>query len=218
MRDLNIVIPAKDPARAKERLAPILTAEQRSRLALMLFDRVLRIFKGLSQQYHILVVTDSDRMEERAARQSVTVLRETEATGETQAVEMATAWSVANGFRSQMVVPADMPNLSPADLATLLNTPRENPSVILCPATGDDGTNAIVTTPPHVIPFRFGQRSFPDYRTRAAERQVPCRVVRLSSLVLDLDTPEDLALFLADNVDHPVRNLLATWNVHRKLV
>lgn len=215
--ELNIVIPAKDPRGAKERLADILSPDQRETIALVLLEQTLALFKGLSRAYNVLVVTDSGVVEKKARDLSVSVLVEDVASGETAAVEKATAWSVANGFASQCVVPADMGCVDPADIASLLNQPRPNPSVILCPATGDDGTNAILTTPPDVMAFRFGERSFPDYQARADQQNVPCAILRLPSLVLDLDTPDDLRTFLERHHDQPAAELLRQWNVHRKL-
>jgi 2-phospho-L-lactate guanylyltransferase len=218
MPDLNIIVPFKDPAHAKERLSEVLSPGQRKELALLLFDELMRLLKGLSHAYHILVVTDSEEVDARAKSFSVSVLREQGAEGETEAVTLATAWSVANDFSSQLVVPADMARVDPADLAALLNHPRATPSVLLCPAVGDNGTNAILTTPPNVLAFRFGERSFPDYKQQAAARGIPCEVLRLPSLVLDLDTPDDLRSFMKQHTEkHPAVKLLRQWQIHHTL-
>ena len=136
---------------------------------------------------------------------------EEQAEGETRAVEKATAWSVEKGYRSQLVVPGDMAVLGLADIAELLEHPREFPSVVLCPATDDDGTNALLCSPPDVIPYRFGEASFPEYRARARERDVPCHILRIPGFVLDLDTPDDVKTFMAGVGSHPARTLLEQW-------
>jgi 2-phospho-L-lactate guanylyltransferase len=217
MSKLNVVIPVKDPTHAKERLAGVLTADQRTGLALVLFERVLSFFGGLPDPPHVLVVTDADAVAQLARRLGADILMEEEATGETAAVEKATEWSVAQGYASQLVVPGDMATLDRAEMLQLLAHPRENPSAVLCPATGDDGTNAVLLTPPNAIAYRFGDRSFPDYQARAKQHDVPCHVLRLPSLVLDLDTPDDLREFLCNHKDHPAARLLTQWNIHKKL-
>lgn len=216
-RYLNIVIPVKNPARAKERMKDVLIQEQRTALALCLFEEVLRffqeIFQALENPPHLLVVTDSRDIAGLAERYGATALLEEKAEGETRAVERAAAWSTAEGFRSQLVIPGDMACLGRDDVLRLIQHPRPAPSVVLSPAVGEDGTNAVMFTPPDVIKYRFGARSFPDYQSRAETAGVPCEVLRLSSLVLDLDTPEDLAAFMREQPGHPAMALLRTWNI-----
>ena len=210
---LNIVIPAKDPHGAKSRLSARLSPDQREALALALFRQTLSFFQTFPAAHHVLVVTDSERMQAIALEFGATVLLEQEATGETDAVNKATAWSVEHGFGAQLVVPADMAAWSEKDMLQLVGSPYTEPCLVLCPATDDDGTNAILSMPPDVVPFRFGDKSFPDYRQRAVERNVPCTVLRLPSLVLDLDTPEDLDRFLMMSHPSPLRELVDSWKL-----
>ncbi len=217
MKDINIVLPIKDPMKAKERLAALLTPDQRRALALMLIEQTFSFFKDFTSIAHILVVTDSERVAGRAEEEGFSVLREEASEGETAAVEKATAWSGAQGFRSQVVIPGDMAGLDAAEIRDLLTRERPDPSVILCPATGDDGTNAILTTPPDVLRFRFGDRSFPDYMAQAREKGVPCSVVRLDSLVLDLDTPDDVRAFMQNGQNDTLKKVLEEWDIPRKL-
>ncbi len=217
MKDINIVLPIKDPTNAKERLSSLLTSEQRRALALLLIEQTLAFFKDFTSIANILVVTDSDRVAGRAEEEGYSVLREETAEGETAAVEKATRWSVEHGFRSQVVIPGDMAELDAAEIRRLLTQDRPDPSVILCPATGDDGTNAIMTTPPDVLRFRFGDRSFPDYVEKARDKGVPCFIVRLDSLVLDLDTPDDVRALLRNGRNAALKKVLEEWDIPRKL-
>ena len=212
-KDLNIVLPIKDPRGAKERLSPLLTPEQRLELAHYLIDQTFSFFNGFLDRAHVLVITDSAKIAQRAEASGFTALKEEQAEGETAAVERATEWSVAHGFRSQVVIPGDMARIDADELIQLLHTPRPDPSVILVPAVGDDGTNAILTTPPNVIPFRFGNSSFPDYCERAAQQNVPCEIVRLPSFVLDLDTPDDLKAAVQQGRNAQLREMLTQWQI-----
>jgi len=63
-----------------------------------------------------------------------------------------------------------------------------------CPAS-DGGTNALLTTPPDVVPFRFGIRSSRAHLAAALERSVPCALLQMEKLTFDLDTPDDLQLW-----------------------
>lgn len=213
----NIVIPVKNPPSAKQRLGELLSPSQRQELALAMLDHVISAVTAARAPRHVLVVTDSPAIEERVSGRGVTVLREVSARGETQAVEEATRWSIQQGFRRQVVIPADLPFITPEDIDTLLAMPLQSPSVVLCPASGDDGTNAIMTSPPDCLTYRFGLRSFPDYVEQARLRGVPCRIVRLPRLVLDLDSFEDVKTFLDEATEGPVLRLLTEWRLHERV-
>lgn len=212
-RMINVVIPAKEPDGAKSRLSEVLQPWQRRELAIALFRQTLQFFADLPDAPHVLVVTDSQEMAGIARASNAEVLFEEEAKGETAAVNLATAWSLAHGYASQLVIPADMAALDRKEIEQLLGASLPAPSVIFCPATDDDGTNAILSTPPDAVPFRFGARSFPDYCRRAEALGVPHEVRRLRSLVLDLDTPEDLDRYLQSPQPSAVYRLLVSWNL-----
>ena len=210
---INILLPIKHPSAAKERLASLLSIEQRQELAQALIEQTFSFFANFRDLADILVVTDSADVSAWAEARGFAVLMEEQAEGETKAVERGTAWSVAHGYAVQVVIPGDMVALDPQELRELLQRDHASPGVILCPATGDDGTNAVLTAPPDVIRFRFGDRSFPDYQERAQQAGVPCEIVRLQSLVLDLDTPEDVAAAMQQHPHSPICRKLASWGI-----
>ncbi len=211
-----IVVPFKDPTTSKQRLSEFLTPAQREELARELFRETLATLVGLPSRPAVLVVTNSPEVADFARGQGAEALVETESRGETAAVNDATRWSIERGYDRQIVIPGDMARLDTAEVERLLATVIAAPSVVLCPAVNDDGTNAIMTAPPDAVPFRFGKASFPEYLLRAAERGVSARVLRLESFVLDIDTPEDLSRFLADDPGTPVALLLRSWRLPEK--
>jgi 2-phospho-L-lactate guanylyltransferase len=211
MSELVFVVPIKDVSGAKQRLASLMPQALRSELALRLLHRTLGDLARFAPEVDRLLVSDSPAMAAVAEAYGAAFLLEPEAAGETAAVERATRWSIDRGYRSQAVIPADMAELSEEDVRALIAAvpPGPGPSVVLCPAVGDDGTNAILAMPPDAIPYRFGARSFEGYRAAAAARGVECRVLRLPSFVLDLDTPEDVHAFIAASPRNPVARWLS---------
>ena len=214
----NFLIPVKNPDSAKQRLADVLTASERRELALALMDTVLdaALCARTREDCGILIITDSEEIDQRAAARGVTVLREQKAEGETAAIESATRWSLDHGFGRQIVIPGDMPWIDAQDVRALIDFRSGPRSVVLCPATGDDGTNAIVTCPPDVLTYRFGQNSFPDYVDQCRRRGIECHILRLPRLALDLDTPEDLKIFMDRPADNPVYRLVSVWNLQKR--
>ncbi|RMH57878.1 MAG: 2-phospho-L-lactate guanylyltransferase [Candidatus Hydrogenedentota bacterium] len=205
-----VVVPAKEPSDSKTRLAPLLSPERRRELALLLLQETLRRIRSVSG-VDLIVITNGPTVENIASSLGATVLREKTARGESAAVEEATRYVVENGYSRQIVVPGDLASLDPEELSRLVSFPLAPPAVLLSPAVDDDGTNAVVTAPPDILHFRFGERSFAGYRTQCSVRGIPCAVVRLRSFVLDIDTPRDLEQFLIKHPEHPAARAAAEW-------
>ena len=55
----------------------------------------------------------------------------------------------------------------------------------------------MLCTPANAVPLRFGDNSFFPHLAAAKARGIEPHVMRLPRIALDIDTPEDLALFLA---------------------
>lgn len=213
----NIVVPAKDPSYAKSRLSSYLSQPQRQELFKVLFKNVLKTLVSLPSCPHVLVVTDSRFIKEVSEQTGASVLWENNPKGETEAVNKATRWSIENGYQRQLVIPGDMAHLNPDEVEHLLTLDLPSPSVVLCPAVNDDGTNGILTSPPDIIEFRFGNLSFPDYQKKAKQKNAHLEILRLKSFVLDLDTPEDLNMFMDSNDHNPARDLIRSWDLLAKV-
>jgi 2-phospho-L-lactate guanylyltransferase len=68
--------------------------------------------------------------------------------------------------------------------------------VVIAPDRHGQGTNALLLRPPDVIDFQFGPRSAQMHARRALDAGAQLRWFRSDSICLDLDSPEDLALYL----------------------
>ena len=191
----NIVIPMKEPKLSKTRLVPVLSVEQRKNIAMKMFETTLRFFKRHFAEYHLLVVTSSTLIAQVAKLHGATVLIEPKA-GLCRAVQSAANWSVNNDFESQLLIPADIAHLDVTEIQTLLSASRPTPSVILVPAE-DCGTNALLTTPPSVIPFLYGIDSSVAHEQAAKACGVEFQPLPLINLALDVDTPADIEQLVA---------------------
>ncbi|MGH2477133.1 MAG: NTP transferase domain-containing protein, partial [Candidatus Limnocylindrales bacterium] len=104
--------------------------------------------------------------------------------------------ALAAGADAILVLPVDLPNVTPDLLAplTAMAGDARGPLVVVVPDRHDRGTNALLLVPPDVIDFRFGGDSRDAHLE--AGRAVPGAVVTVlhGPLTLDLDTPEDLLL------------------------
>lgn len=185
-----IVIPMKDPAESKQRLANVLDSDQRQNLALLLFRQTLSFLNHHFQYVPVVVVTPSNRIADIAAKYGVKTLIE-DGTGLNNAISMAAELNCELGFESQLLLPADITELKQSEIRALLDHPRETSSVLICPAQ-DGGTNALLTTPPNILPFCFGPDSSHIHQKMAIEKSIPNTLLNLEKLAFDLDTPDDL--------------------------
>jgi 2-phospho-L-lactate guanylyltransferase len=191
------VLPVKTFRHAKQRLAGILAAQERAELARAMAEDVLRALAASPDLAGILLVTGDPEARRLAARHGARVLLEGEERGHTAASSLAARTLAQERAAGMVQVPADIPLVTPGDVAALLPGHGEVPSIVLAPARDERGTNAVSCSPADAMPLRFGGDSFIAHRRRARAQGIEPRIVRRPGLALDLDTPDDLAAFLA---------------------
>ena len=82
------------------------------------------------------------------------------------------------------------------EIERLLAGHGEGPGFSIVPAHDGRGSNAIVMTPPNAVTLSFGNDSFLPHLDSARSAGLTPRVLRLPGIGLDIDNPEDLALFM----------------------
>jgi 2-phospho-L-lactate guanylyltransferase len=185
------VLPVKDPRSAKQRLNGILSAEEREALARAMFEEVLAKLCAARGIDRVAVATSDMHAAERARRRGAIVFEEREQRGHSDSADAAARRAMALGARTVLLAPIDVPLATTAEFEELASAAR--PGVIVVPSADGTGTNALVRTPPDVIPSRFGPGSFPKHCEEARARGVPVAVMRPPGLLFDIDTPEDAA-------------------------
>ena len=79
----------------------------------------------------------------------------------------------------------------------------DGPEVVIVPDRHGTGTNALLLTPPDVIEPSFGDDSRARHERLAQEAGATVRVAEIASLMLDVDTPEDLDALAEALADSP---------------
>ena len=192
-----VVIPAKDFHGAKQRLAALLQPHERSALARATLTDTLSACAQAEGLAGVGVVTCDPEVAALAESLSAEVLWEAEARGQSAAVARGGRECLRRGVAAMLTMPGDIPLLTPADVETLASTAQAAPSVLMVPNRDETGTNALVLTPPDCLPVAFGDDSFRRHLRLCAERRLPVEVRRLPRVALDIDTPDDLATFIA---------------------
>ena len=191
------VVPAKDLAQAKQRLAGVLTPEERQGLAQAMLADVLTALAGVPALAGIIVVTREASFAAIARSFDAHVIADLRHEGPSAAIMLAANELAAEGAAGMLAIPADVPLASAAEIGEIAAVTTARPAVTLVPALADMGTNAIALTPSDAIPIRFGKQSFFQHLEAALERGLTPRILRLPGIGLDIDRPEDLSAFLA---------------------
>ena len=199
---LWLIVPVKPFALGKSRLAPLLSAEERSTLARDLLMQTLKTVAAVKQLGGIIAISRDESALALARRCGASTLVETASpvqaavdpeAGLNHALRQARHVAVERGADAVLVLPADLPLLTPHDVEALIQLGADqNPCVVLA-GSGDGGTNALLVRPPHVIDFAYGPQSLQRHKARAKAAGVAVHLLNSTGLALDLDSPEDWA-------------------------
>jgi 2-phospho-L-lactate/phosphoenolpyruvate guanylyltransferase len=189
------IIPIGALVGAKSRLGGTLDAEERRDLVDRMLDRTVRavlVTPGIDET--LVVSPDLEALAVATALGARTLLQRSQ--GLNRGLREARDDALAGGADAIVVVPIDLPLVSPAALAELiapLGAVAERPLVVLATDRHGRGTNALVLAPPDAIEFSFGGDSRAAHAACAAE--AGARYVELDGpLSVDIDTPDDLLL------------------------
>ena len=115
-----------------------------------------------------------------------------------QALGDVAAGLAAQGVRNLLVLPADLPTLSAADVTQLIES--HTGGISLCPAARDGGTNALLLSPPTAIPFLYGPDSAKRHLQAARTMGMAARHTELAGFARDIDTPDDVHWLLEQRI------------------
>ena len=190
------VIPVKDLANAKQRLAEVLDRSERRRLFRCMLEDVLATVSKARGLAGIVVVTRDGVAAEIARERGARVLSEDHNRGQSAAVGHAAAVLAGEGVEGILTLPGDVPLVTAEEIEAVLDAHGGAhggaPAVSIVPTRDGRGSNCIALTPPDAISFYFGDDSFQPHLEAARQRGIAARVVELPGLGLDIDTPADL--------------------------
>lgn len=211
------IIPVKEFSRAKERLSNLLSLQERRRLALVMYEDVLNVVTSASSLDRVVVISKDPTALDMAQKQGAIALEEKEQRGQSSSVDLASQFCLEAGATSVLSIPIDVPLITIEDIDGIMSMATRSPLVVLSPSRDERGTNAVLRIPPDVIRSHFGPDSFRLHLEEINERQIPYQVCRLPSLALDIDDPQDLALFLSRESQTKSYTRAIEMGLHQKI-
>jgi 2-phospho-L-lactate guanylyltransferase len=187
------VVPIKPLAEAKSRLRSLLEAAARRELVLDLLRHTLEVLAAVEGLAGALVVSSDPVVIDTARVHGADVLREPTSPGLNASLTRAVRHLRVRAVEALLVLPGDLPRLTPVSVTTLVDACPPAPALVVAPDNAERGTNALLLNPLDLIPFSFGPNSFARHRALARAAGATVRVVRDPALAFDLDHPEDLA-------------------------
>lgn len=207
-----ILVPVKNLENAKERLSPVLSRAERRALAEAMLQDVLAALAAVSHHTRVGVVSSDPLAVALAERYGFTLIPDPANLGESDAIAHATEHCIARGEDSTLVIPGDIPLVQAEDIEQVLAAAPAQGSVLV-PGWDGRGSNAVLRRPAGLFPLRFGNDSFQPHLRAAQATGMPCVVLRLPRLGLDVDNSADLAQLLAAEGNTRAQRLLRSWNL-----
>jgi len=190
------IVPVKPLRRGKSRLAGVLSPEERNDLNRRLLNHTLETLSAIPEIEQILVISRDQAALSLAREHGARTVLENGAPELNVALARATIVAKNYATRGLLIVPADLPLISPEDVNAMLDIAVDPPVVVLAPDHRRQGTNALLVCPVGLIEYDFGPGSFQRHCERALQAGARLEILELPSLALDMDMPEDLEMVI----------------------
>lgn len=205
------MIPVRDFANTKIRLAGLITERQRADLTRSMLLRVLDAVEGSSVVEDTVVVASnpkevSDALGGRRVK-SVEVIREPNWRGGVNGAMQAGMRYInqkdikGKGKSQFMLMPSDLPLLESRSVKEMLAL-KESCEIIINPSRKKDGTSLLVMERGRQIPLHYDDNSFQNHLAEARKAGLDVRVVDFPQFSFDLDDEQDLKL-LSEKLKSP---------------
>ena len=184
------VIPVKGLHNAKTRLATVLSPQERGALVGEMLSHVLDALRASGVIDSIAIV--SQQRDELDLPPYVAVIPQTRQ-GLNNLLEEGREWAQTEGADALLVLFADLPLLTPQEIASMVREGESTGTIVLAPDRHGSGTNALLSHPVGLAHLAFGPSSFEAHMALAKSAGAHVRVYRSAGTELDIDTLDDLA-------------------------
>ena len=184
-------MPVKPFDWAKSRLEGVLSPADRAALARCLMLGSLRALHDSACFHRVVVVSRDEAALTLAQNEGALSLPERGEPDLNAALQDARGLALSQGATSLLVLASDLPLVTP-DAIRKVVAASDDAAVVIVPDRRDEGTNALLLSPPDAIAFGFGGLSSQRHLGFARAAELSTRLLRLESIGFDVDLPQDL--------------------------
>ncbi|MEW9807811.1 2-phospho-L-lactate guanylyltransferase [Mesorhizobium sp. ZMM04-5] len=185
------IVPVKRLDRAKSRLSLLLGAAERRELADAMLRDVFDVLVASERLSGIVVVTNDAQAMQLAKGIGAAVVPDRLEAGTNEAVRQGLEWLLGRECDGAIVVPGDVPFLSPAEVDAVAEA-LDAHALVLVPALRDGGTNMLGIRPSNLMETAFGPDSFSRHLALAQAAGIAPWVLHLEGAGHDIDVSSDL--------------------------
>ncbi len=186
------IVPIKPLRYGKSRMSAVLSDEEREKLNLCMLRNTLNVLVSEKEIEEIFVVSRDSAALAIARDLNCKTVQEDGNPGLNLALKRATMIVKAYSKKGVVILPADLPLLTQADIDKFISLAGEPPSIVIAPDRRNEGTNAMLIQPTGLINYEFGPGSYQKHMEAAEKANAHIEICHLENLALDLDLPEDL--------------------------
>jgi 2-phospho-L-lactate/phosphoenolpyruvate guanylyltransferase len=198
-----ILIPVKQVANAKQRLATYFSASDRAALADALWQDFFRVVAKVQGIDRVFVISAEERVLIEARGNGWEIIPESRQISESESVDFGCRWCAERGIDALLRLPVDLPLAEHTDIESLSQAAPSAPGTVMVPSRDGDGTNALLRTPPTLFPSRFGRGSFRKHLAEAERSGAVIKIVRNPRIEMDIDEMDDLLALNVSAVKGP---------------
>ncbi len=184
-------MPVKPFDWAKSRLDGVLSPADRATLARRLMLGSLRALHESACFDRVVVVSRDEAALALAQSEGAMTLPERGEPDLNAALQEARSLALLEGAASLLVLASDLPLVTAADIRDVVAASNDA-AVVIVPDRRDEGTNALLLSPPDAIAFGFGGLSSQRHLGFARDAGLSTHLLRLDRIGFDVDLPQDL--------------------------
>ena len=184
-----MVVPVKG-TNPKGRLSSIFGPRERKQLQLAMLEDMLLAIDKAHKTRHTFIVSSDPEILKFGERFGVGSIAEEGDEGVISAVERATA--KLSSYDGWLILPADLPLLSPHDIKTVFTLHRMGSTVIISPSEDYSGTNLLLMTKNERIPLHYDDDSFNKHVKEATGAGLKAAIYYSDNVAFDIDHSGDV--------------------------
>lgn len=196
MNMLWALVPVKEVAYSKQRLAIVLDPHEREGLVLAMLRDVLTAIHAVDEIDGVLLVSRSQEAQALAREFGDDVFVESDDSDHSRAVTEGNEY-LKDRYRveSSLALSGDVPGVTPDDIRQVIEF---HGRITLVPNASGEGTNAVLASPPNAIICQFGGASLARHIATTDAAGLEARIIRNENIGRDIDNPHDLVRAIAD--------------------